>query len=238
MKNEDKTKKQLLKELMALGQRISELELSEVRLKETEKALQESLEFTESLIEGIAEPVTVINSNCEIAWMNRAAHQFMFGDAQKVKSLFCYECHHKKETRCDGVEFDCPMKIGCESREPMRVVHEHFRSDGEKRFLEITSSPLWNKEGIFQGIIEIARDVTEHRRFDEEREKLMDKLQKSLSEIKILRGMIPICAWCRRVRDDDGFWKKVEEYVSEHTEAEFSHGICPECMKEVERNKK
>ncbi len=57
-------------------------------------------------------------------------------------------------------------------------------------------------------------------------------LQKALSEVKTLRGLIPICASCKRIRDDDGFWKKLETYLHEHSDAEFSHGICPECMKD------
>jgi hypothetical protein len=58
-------------------------------------------------------------------------------------------------------------------------------------------------------------------------------LQKALSEIKVLRGFIPICANCKRVRDDTGYWEQVEAYVSRHTEAMFSHGICPDCMQKL-----
>lgn len=54
-------------------------------------------------------------------------------------------------------------------------------------------------------------------------------LAKALSEIKQLRGIIPICALCRKIRDDEGFWQQVEVYISQHTDAVFSHGICPEC---------
>ena len=56
-------------------------------------------------------------------------------------------------------------------------------------------------------------------------------LQQALSEVQTLRGIIPICANCKRIRDDQGFWTQVETYVSEHSEAGFTHGICPECMK-------
>ena len=153
-----------------------------------------------------------------------------------MKYLLCYQCNHRRETPCDEDDVTCPLVRVRETGEPLSVTHQHHRSDGEMRLLEIISSPVWNTEGTLRGIVQTARDVTEHRRVDEEREKLMGELQKSLSEIKILRGMIPICAWCRRVRDDDGFWKKVEEYISEHTEAEFSHGICPECIKKVAKD--
>ena len=63
-----------------------------------------------------------------------------------------------------------------------------------------------------------------------ERHKLLKELEKKMSEIKTLKGLIPICAWCRNIRDDDGYWKKVEEYISEHTDAAFTHGMCEECV--------
>jgi hypothetical protein len=55
------------------------------------------------------------------------------------------------------------------------------------------------------------------------------RIEEGVAHIKTLRGLLPICAWCRKVRDDGGYWSRLEEYVSEHTHAEFSHGICPEC---------
>jgi hypothetical protein len=58
---------------------------------------------------------------------------------------------------------------------------------------------------------------------------LIDKLQAALSEIKTLRGLIPICARCKKIRDDKGYWKQIEEYIQAHTDAQFSHGICPQC---------
>lgn len=59
------------------------------------------------------------------------------------------------------------------------------------------------------------------------------ELQRAMAEIKTLRGIVPICASCKKIRDDHGYWKQVEVYVREHTEAEFSHGICPGCMKKL-----
>lgn len=59
------------------------------------------------------------------------------------------------------------------------------------------------------------------------------ELQKSLEKVKLLSGLLPICASCKKVRDDKGYWQAVEEYVTEHSEAVFSHGFCPECLKEL-----
>jgi DNA-binding response OmpR family regulator len=59
----------------------------------------------------------------------------------------------------------------------------------------------------------------------------IEELRRALGEIKTLRGIVPICANCKKIRDDQGYWSQVEVYVRDHSEAEFSHGICPECMK-------
>lgn len=66
-----------------------------------------------------------------------------------------------------------------------------------------------------------------------ERERIIAELQGALSEIRTLRGIVPICASCKQIRDDEGFWHQVESYIADRTEAEFSHGICPKCMKEL-----
>ena len=127
----------------------------------------ETYAFIELVINGITEPITVINSDFEIRWMNRAAREFLFGDGSFLKPFLCYECHHKNKNPCDGVEYACPLKRAGISREPLTVVHEHLRSDGQKRLLEIVCLPLWSKEGTFQGIIEVARDITERKMAEE-----------------------------------------------------------------------
>jgi two-component system sensor histidine kinase TtrS len=79
----------------------------------------------------------------------------------------------------------------------------------------------------------LVREVTERKQAQEERENLIAQLQDALAKIKTLRGMIPICSSCKKIRNDSGFWEQIDAYVSAHTEAEFSHGICPECAKKL-----
>lgn len=66
------------------------------------------------------------------------------------------------------------------------------------------------------------------------------ELEEALTEIKTLRGLLPICSYCKRIRDDDNLWNQMESYISQHSHAEFTHGICPECeaklMKELEES--
>jgi YesN/AraC family two-component response regulator len=71
------------------------------------------------------------------------------------------------------------------------------------------------------------------KRHHEERDRLINELQVALAKVKLLSGLLPICACCKKVRDDKGYWNQIESYISEHSEAEFSHGICPECAKKL-----
>lgn len=80
----------------------------------------------------------------------------------------------------------------------------------------------------------IIRDITESKRLEEEKQQLIEDLKSALEKIKTLRGLIPICASCKKIRDDSGFWKVLEEYIEAHSNAIFSHGLCPECQKLLE----
>ncbi len=72
-------------------------------------------------------------------------------------------------------------------------------------------------------------DITERKKAEEERERLILELKEALAKIKTLSGMLPICSWCKKIRDDTGDWRQIESYIRDHSEAEFTHGICPEC---------
>jgi YesN/AraC family two-component response regulator len=77
-----------------------------------------------------------------------------------------------------------------------------------------------------QEILSLERTITFK---DAEQKRLIRELQEALSKIKTLRGLIPICASCKKIRNDQGYWTQVEAYITEHSDAEFTHGICPEC---------
>ena len=70
-------------------------------------------------------------------------------------------------------------------------------------------------------------------RAEEEREKLIHELQDALANVKTLRGLLPICSYCKKIRDDKGYWNRLESYIRDHSGAEFTHGICPECLKKL-----
>lgn len=79
-------------------------------------------------------------------------------------------------------------------------------------------------------IYSVARDITDAKRAEEEREKLVTELQSALAEVQSLQAILPICSYCRKIRDDTNYWHTVENYLLQHTSTEFSHSICPTCM--------
>lgn len=76
-------------------------------------------------------------------------------------------------------------------------------------------------------------EITERRAAQEELQRNNQDLQQALSEVKMLSGLLPICSYCKKIRDDQGYWNQLEEYIHNHSEAEFSHSICPSCLKEI-----
>ena len=131
-------------------------------------------------------------------------------------------------------DFDKCLKIYTDNftrRETFEMEYRLRRFDGAYRWIFDRGTPYYDSEGNFKGYIGSCIDVTE-------RKEARDSLKKAQeAEIKQLRGFLPICAYCKKIRDDAGYWNQVEKYVSDHTEAKFSHGICPTCfereMKEI-----
>ena len=76
-------------------------------------------------------------------------------------------------------------------------------------------------------------EIKRRKKLEKEREKLIGELQQALSEIKTLRGFLPICASCKKIRDDEGYWQQIEEYIQDRSDAQFSHSICPECCRKL-----
>ena len=104
------------------------------------------------------------------------------------------------------------------------------RKDGSRFIGSSVVSTLTDRVGKFTGYIGIFRDITVRKSLEAEKEKLIGELKNALVEVKTLSGLIPICGWCKNVRNDSGYWQSVEHYVRAHTEATFTHSICPACQ--------
>jgi PAS domain S-box-containing protein len=102
--------------------------------------------------------------------------------------------------------------------------------EGGIRWLQLRTTTLRDGQGEVVAVEGIASDVTERKREEMEKERLIRDLQKALTEVKTLSGLLPICSYCKKVRDDQGYWQQIESYITEHSELFFTHGLCPDCL--------
>jgi len=100
-------------------------------------------------------------------------------------------------------------------------------------YLEVRRAPLRQGSGRLGGEVVTVVDITERHRTREEREALIASLQRALAEVRTLGGLLPICSQCKRIHDDEGYWTRLEEYITHHSGAEFTHGICPDCLRQM-----
>ena len=95
-------------------------------------------------------------------------------------------------------------------------------------FLRYWTALIW-----FLAFLSVTVLVLEIRRLFDEKERLNHELRMTLDEVRELKGLLPICASCKKIRDDEGYWHEIERYVGSRSKAEFSHGICPDCMRKL-----
>lgn len=145
--------------------------------KQAKEELEVAHAYQQSIIDGIPEPIMVINTDFRVSLMNRAARKFSAGQESKPLPKFCYQISHQREKPCTGNEHPCPLEDVKELHEPITVVHEHYQANGELRLVEIIAAPYFNADGEFLGIIELNRDITERERVKAELQQHTERLR-------------------------------------------------------------
>lgn len=107
------------------------------------------------------------------------------------------------------------------------------RKDGFLFWISMNAHAVYDAEGNMQYIEGTNLDITERKSISMERERLVAELQQALANVKTLSGMLPICARCKKIRDDRGYWNQIESYISKHSDTVFSHGLCPDCASDL-----
>jgi PAS domain-containing protein len=119
------------------------------------------------------------------------------------------------------------------SQGPHMTVRKEVETAEGLSVLEVTLSKMPDVSGKFSGTVVVMEDVTFKTKVDREKESLIGELRAALKTVKTLKGLIPICSACKSVRDDQGFWEEIELYITTHSDAQLTHGICPECARKL-----
>lgn len=100
------------------------------------------------------------------------------------------------------------------------------------RYYSISIEPLYDDDGDISGAVCASLDITSHIQIEKEQKEIIDKLKYALAELNTLSGIISMCSYCNDIKNENGGWDHIDKYISQHTEAKVSHGICPACMAE------
>jgi len=203
-------------------------DLTERLRAEEELRIQKT--YFERLFESMPEGIALIDESQHIHNVNRAFEQ-MFGYgreelvSREITSVLIPE-RYRERVR-DNVE-------AVMSGVGLHVETRQRRKNGEAIEVSITATPVELGQGqrMAYGIV---RDITQKKESERERENLILQLQEALADVKILSGLLPMCAWCKKVRDDSGYYHQIEAFLAQHSDATFTHGICPDCRTKMVR---
>ena len=217
-----RTKKQLIDELSELRQRISELEASKSELKSLKEALSIVYDAIDSTVGGIV----ITNLEGRITYVNPAFLRiFEYAEKSEVLGIHAADFFDSKEIK-SLADVRTIIDLSSGTTEEFVVV----RKDGMTFHVEVSSSSVTDSSGNIVGRMASFVDISRRKQTEAEREDLVFELQRALAKIKTLRGLVPICASCKKIRDDKGYWHQLEVYIHNHTDAEFSHSLCPDCV--------
>jgi PAS domain S-box-containing protein len=215
---------------VGFGLMITQRLLSE--LHGTATALEQEHSRTKTMLENLAAGVVACDNEGRFTVINQVARNFYEWTATNP------DVDHLDEAQAvylpDGQSLmkkeELPLSRALRGEQVRDIECVLKSKQGQVHHFLVNASPLINNLQQLWGGIAVFADITERKQATEAQARLLAELQESLKEIKTLRGLVPICAHCKNVRDDSGFWQQVEDYFQQHTEAEFSHGICPQCF--------
>jgi len=213
------------------------------QLKESNKALQneiherkhieEELRQSNITLENVLEsssPLCITNTDFEILRANKAYFDIWpKAKIQGEKVIKCFESRPGIFCHTDN----CPLQQVINGKEEVTLEAAKFQTVGDTKNFIISARPFRDAYGNLIGIVESFQNITERIKAETAKVELIDDLQEALDRVNLLSGMLPICASCKKIRDDKGYWSQIETYIRDHSEAEFSHGICPDCAKKL-----
>jgi len=177
------------------------------------------------LFENANDAIFILDKDQNYIDVNRKAVELFKYSREEFLQLNVRDVIPPSQTSSSDKEFKRLRKDG----QYEKFIGKQKTKDGRWLDIEVNSSTILSN-GKVVGSRDIVRDITDRKKVEKEKESLILELQKALDEIKTLKGILPICSFCHKIRDDKGYWERVDVFISTHSNADVSHGICPECL--------
>jgi PAS domain S-box-containing protein len=218
------TREDLLRELDELRERVAQLEAEGARRERSEELLRKEHDFLESLLQTVQVIVLVLDQNARIVRFNPYMEELSGYRLEEVRGREWFETFLPRRDR-DRIRGVFGTAVG--GTQTRGNVNPIVTKGGQECQIEWYDTRLRDGEGRVAGLLSVGLDVTDRLRLEREQKLLQEHLENALA--KVISGYLPICAACKRIRDENGDWVQVEAYVGRRTGADFSHGICPTC---------
>ncbi len=223
-----------LEEQNRLIQKIKELEKKLTESKDAELKLKQERERFFSLVSNI--PGAVYRCEFNSNW-----RMFYISDAIKDISGYPASDFFDEKIRtfssiihpADRIMLEKNVIDAVEENKPYTIEYRIIDSNGEIHWVYEKGQAVFGDNEEILWLDGVIFDITEFKRDKEEKDKLFNELENALDDIKKLKGLLPICARCKNIRDDKGYWNRIETYIETHTKAMFTHGLCPKCEEEL-----
>ena len=212
-----------------LENRVQQLEGDAGRAKSLEIETAHFIRFLNSVINSTDDPIFVKDENHKWVLLNDACCRQIGRNRDVLIGKTDFDFHARAEAEEFWKTDALVLKTGETNLNRENVTYP----DGSVHVLSTKKSLVIDQETGRKYVVGVIRDKTAQAALESEREKLIVDLQDALLRIKTLKGLIPICACCKKVRSDDGYWEQVEVYVRDHSQADFTHGYCPECAAKI-----
>jgi len=186
----------------------------------------------------------IIDSGSDLIYVKDVNSVYRGCNKMAEKFIGLKESEQIGKTDFDFFDREIAEEIQKKDREILASGQEHCLEewvtfpDGRDVLLESKKAPFYGPDGEVAGLVGISRDITARKREEKEKEQLILDLQQALQDVRLLSGLLPTCPYCKKIRlkDQDernpDSWVPIETYISKRSTARFSHGICPDCMKE------
>lgn len=197
-----------------------------------QRALAEKSAYLDNILRSTSEfAVITTGTDLKINYYNPMAERLFGKSAPEALGTRLHELRVDGSTPFNRVE-TALKEIGAGGEHVYMMTME---TPAGVRNIEARVFGIFDGAGRLIGYANFSRDVTDAIRFAEERDRLIERLQEAVGSVKTLSGLLPICSYCKKIRDDRGQWSQIETYIRKRSEAEFTHSICPECVrKELE----